>query len=203
MRKRRDIASLMRNVERPTERNTNVGVASSISGDGSIINGQVTVDGEVRDLLIALPYGISSSGVDGVRLQVIVNDNKNNVAVGVIDKNRPPIRSGCIAIYDKSGSSITLNGDGTITINCSAIKVTSGNIAFGNGMSVDSGGNITMNNNVTINGNVTMSGGANISGGASIDNANINSANISGATMSGMTEITGTAKYNGREIETK
>lgn len=117
MRRRKDFTSLLRNIERPTERGTTMGVASSIGGDGKTINGQNSSDGEVRDLHIALPYGISSSGIDGIRIQIITNDNNNNVAVGVIDTNRPKVKSGCITIYDKAGSTISLNGDGDIYIN--------------------------------------------------------------------------------------
>lgn len=116
MRRRKDIASLMRNIERPFERNTTMGVASSVGGDGHTINGQNTTDGEVRDLHIALPYGVSSSGIDGMRIQIITNDNQNNVVVGVIDKNRPSVKSGCLVLYDKSGNRIVLNGDGTIRL---------------------------------------------------------------------------------------
>ena len=89
MRRRKDMASLLRNMERPTGVNISVGVASSISQDGDKVNGQNTKDGETRDLLFALPYGISSSGIDGIRIQIITNDNQNNVAVGVIDNKRP------------------------------------------------------------------------------------------------------------------
>lgn len=117
MRRRKDFASLLRNMERPIERNTHMGIESSISNDGMTINGQNLSDSEIRDLHVALPYGISSSGIDGVRVQIITNDNKNNVAVGVIDKDRPKVKSGCIIIYDKSGSTISLNGDGNIRIN--------------------------------------------------------------------------------------
>lgn len=121
-RRRKDLASLVRNIERPSERNTTLGIASSIGGDGKIINGQNSSDGEVRDLHIALPYGISSSGVNGIRMQIITNDNRNNVAVGVIDKDRPPVKSGCITIYDKSGSTISLKGDGDVYINGTSFK---------------------------------------------------------------------------------
>lgn len=116
MRKRKDIASLIRNIERPSNRKTYMGNISSVSGNGKTINGQNFSDSEVRNLLIALPYGISSSGLDGLKIQIITNDNQNNVAVGVIDPNRPPIRSGCLAIYDKSGIRIMLNGDGSIIL---------------------------------------------------------------------------------------
>lgn len=117
MRGRKDFTSLLRNIERPLERNTSMGVVSSIGNNGKMLNGQTFSDGEVRDLHIALPYGISSSGIDGVRIQIITNDNNNNVAVGVIDTNRPNVKSGCITIYDKAGSTISLIGDGDIYIN--------------------------------------------------------------------------------------
>lgn len=127
MRRRKDIASLMRNVERPIDRNTSMGIASSIGGNGKTINGQNTNDGEVRDLLLALPYGISSSGLDGMMVQIITNDNRNNTVVGVVDNNRPSVKSGCIIIYDKSGSSVSLNGDGSITIKANTINI-NGNV---------------------------------------------------------------------------
>jgi hypothetical protein len=103
-------------MERPSGRKTTIGVASSISKNGNIVNGQDTSDSEIADLNIALPYGISSSGVDGIRIQIITNDNVNNTVVGVIDSKRPPVRSGCLILYDKSGTRISLNGDGTISI---------------------------------------------------------------------------------------
>ena len=115
--RRKDIASLLRNVERPISSSTHMGVASSIGGDGKSINGEHLKGTELNGLSIALPYGISSSGVDGVKVQIITNDNQNNVAVGVIDDNRPPVKSGCIVIYDKAGSTIALMGDGDVCIN--------------------------------------------------------------------------------------
>ena len=117
MRRRKDFTSLIRNIERPSDKSTTIGVASSIGGDGQTINGQNFVDGEVRDLNIALPYGISSSGISGVRVQIITNDNQNNTAVGVIDKKRPNVKPGCLILYDKSGTRIILNGDGSISLN--------------------------------------------------------------------------------------
>lgn len=115
-RRRKDFTSLLRNIERPAEKGTYMGVASSIAGDGKNVHGQNFSEGEVRDLFFALPYGISSSGIDGIRVQIIRNDNQNNVAVGVIDKDKPDVKSGCIIIYDKSGSQIKLNGDGTMQL---------------------------------------------------------------------------------------
>ena len=101
-RRRKDFAALLRNIERPSEKGTYMGVASSITGDGKNVNGQNFSEGEVRDLFFALPYGISSSGVDGIKVQIVRNDNQNNVAVGVIDDNKPDVKSGCIIIYDKA-----------------------------------------------------------------------------------------------------
>lgn len=131
MRRRKDMASLLRNMERPAGINTSMGIASSIEKDGKKVNGQNTKDGETRDLLFALPYGISSSGIDGIRIQIITNDNQNNVAVGVIDKKRPKVKSGCIKIYDKSGSCISLNGDGSIDINADVININGKKINIG------------------------------------------------------------------------
>ena len=122
-RRRKDFAALLRNIERPSEKGTYMGVASSITGDGKNVNGQNFSEGEVRDLFFALPYGISSSGVDGIKVQIVRNDNQNNVAVGVIDDNNPDVKSGCIIIYDKAGSMIMLNGDGSMTIKADVINI--------------------------------------------------------------------------------
>lgn len=138
-RRRKDFASLLRNIERPSESGSYMGVASSIAGDGKNVNGQNFSEGEVRDLFFALPYGISSSGVDGIRIQIIKNDNQNNVAVGVIDKDRPAVKSGCITIYDKAGSSISLNGDGSITINAKTININGSDTVNVNGNRINLG----------------------------------------------------------------
>lgn len=197
-RRRKDFASLLRNIERPSEKGTYMGVASSIAGDGKNINGQNFSDGEIRDLSVALPYGISSSGVDGIRIQIIKNDNQNNVAVGVIDNKRPSVKSGCITIYDKSGSRVSLNGDGSITIYAKKIEIKSkdtkfsGAVSFGDGMSVGEDGNITIKSDVTMDGSVTMSRQVTMSGGAE----------ISDCKLSGTTTITGSATLNNRQIQT-
>jgi hypothetical protein len=159
MKRRKDFASLLRQMERPSYGNTSVGIASSIAGDGKAINGQNYSDGETRDLHFALPYGISSSGMDGIRIQIITNDNQNNVVVGVIDKNRPKVRSGCITIYDKSGSTITLDGDGGIAISNK----------FNSNVILSKDGDITINaKNININGDNVK-----ISGNTTINNKNI------------------------------
>ena len=96
---------------------------SSISGDGKTLNAQNSIDGEIRDIKTLSPYGISSSGVDGIDVQVIVNDNDNNMAVGVFDKNKPPVKPGEIIIYSAGGSSIKLDSSGTITIKGNKIVI--------------------------------------------------------------------------------
>lgn len=123
MREKYKMARALKGVGKPTGRANTMGVASSISGDGHMINGQNYNDGEVRDLAFALPYGISSSGLDGIRVQIITNGNKNNTVVGVIDKNRPPVKSGCLILYDRAGSTITFNGDGSIDINANTVRI--------------------------------------------------------------------------------
>ena len=116
------MARALKSASRPTSPTNTMGVASSISSDGHMVNGQNYNDSEVRDLVFALPYGISSSGLDGIRVQIITNGNKNNTVVGVIDKNRPSVKSGCLTLYDKAGSTITFNGDGSIDINANTVR---------------------------------------------------------------------------------
>lgn len=182
MRRRKDFTSLLRNIERPSPSNASFGVASSIAGDGKKINGQNTRDSEVRGLHIALPYGISSSGISGIRVQIITNDNENNVAVGVIDNNRPHVNPGCITIYDKSGSTISLSGDESISINSK------------------SGSNILLNDDGSVN--ISNKTGSNII----LDKdgvIKINGLNGAGILLNddGSVDINGTTvKANGKEI---
>lgn len=159
-----------------------MGVASSISKDGDKVNGQDYSDGEVRDLLFALPYGISSSGLDGIRIQIIRNDNENNVAVGVIDKKRPKVKSGCLILYDKADSMIKLNGDGSIDI---ANK---------------SGSTIKLNNDGSVN--IGDKSGSTVK----LSNGSVNIGDKSGSTINmsnGTININGTVKINGKIPQTE
>jgi len=92
------------------------GKISSITKDGKTLNIQNLLDGEIRDLSVMSPYGISSSGIDGISSQIIMNDNENNVVVGVYDKSKPTTKPGEIIIYSKFGQKIELKTDGEIKL---------------------------------------------------------------------------------------
>lgn len=114
---RRDWVSSVKSFERGVRKiGMMMGIVSSVSNDGKIINAQSYLDGEVRELKVALPYGISSSAVDGLQVQVIVNDNDACVATGVVDKNRPSVLPGELMLYNKSGASIHLKANGDIVM---------------------------------------------------------------------------------------
>lgn len=87
------------------------------SGTNSAVNIQNTVDGDIRDLRIITPFGISSCSPTGLFAQMIVNDNINNVCIGVHDPKAPIAKSGEIIIYNGAGNAyIKLGADGTVTI---------------------------------------------------------------------------------------
>lgn len=113
------------------------GKITSVASDGRKVNVSNDFNGEARDLMVVGPYGISSCGLDGLFVQIGVNDNDNNVAVGVFDPSKPTVKSGEIIIYNKAGDQIKLSASGGIFVT----------------------GNITFGGNVTINGNLTTTGG--------------------------------------------
>jgi phage gp45-like len=86
------------------------------SGNSSTVNIQNTADGDIRDLRIITPYGISSCPTTGLFAQMIINDNTNNVCVGVHDPKAPVARAGEIILYSSGGAYIKLGADGIITI---------------------------------------------------------------------------------------
>lgn len=113
------------------------GRITSVASDGRKVNVSNDFNGEARDLMVVGPYGISSCGLDGLFVQIGVNDNDNNVAIGVYDPAKPAVKSGEVIIYNKAGDTIKLSASGGITIT----------------------GNVTFSGNVTVNGNFTTSGG--------------------------------------------
>lgn len=93
-----------------------IAVTSAIGIDGKSINGQESFDGEVRPMKIMLPYGISSTALDGLQMQIMVNDNDNASSVGVFDPNRPYVAPGELRLYSAYGSMISLSADGSIIV---------------------------------------------------------------------------------------
>lgn len=96
--------------------NTFVGVISSVSGNGKTINAEVNNSSEMRDMKMMTPYGISSSPVDGVLAQIVINNNQHNSVVGIYDDNKPDVVPGEVIIYNNYGTKITMGTDGNIAI---------------------------------------------------------------------------------------
>lgn len=92
-----------------------IGRISSVSSDGKIIHAEAESGGEVRDMKSILPYGISSSPLDNMMTQIIMNGNNYNSAMGVYDSNRPPALPGEIIIYNNN-TTIKLDKEGNIKI---------------------------------------------------------------------------------------
>lgn len=117
MRNRRNLSSIVRDTERGfKEFLQTIGITSSVSANGKIVNAQSHSDGEVRELKPALPYGIASSSMDGMPVQIIINSATDSTMVGVIDKNRPDVEPGGLILYSKGGAKIHLKADGNIVM---------------------------------------------------------------------------------------
>ncbi len=97
-------------------RKSAIDIISSIGKGGRTANVQTYNVSELRDIRIMLPYGISSSGLDDMMVQVIIEE-KNISIVGTYDTDRPDVNPGEIIIYSKFGSSIKLDKNGDIIIN--------------------------------------------------------------------------------------
>lgn len=141
---------------------------TSIASNGRSANTETYNNSELRELRIVLPYGISSSALDGMVVQVIVNEeNENDTIVGVIDGNRPSVKSGEVIIYSRFGSQIELLQDGNINIISDkhvsvisdkhvSVNCKTASISAPDGMSISSiDGDINIS---TANGNVNVSG---------------------------------------------
>ena len=137
-------------------RATAIDIITSISADGKTANTETFNSGELRDLKIMLPYGISSSTVDSTLAQVIINDKSASI-VGVYDKNRPSVRPGELILYTKFDCQFKMLEDGSIVMlsknDASAIFDASGNITLeskgGAKIIMSSDGNISMSVNGT------------------------------------------------------
>lgn len=143
---RRNFPSIVRQAENGFRQIFNsIGKVSSVSGDGKLINAQTYQDGEARESRIVLPYGISSSALDGQLTQVIYNDD-STIVVGIIDKSRPSVAPGEIIIYSKGGAIIKLDKTGNITI--------VGNTRMTGNMNII--GNLSVSGTITMNGKTVL-----------------------------------------------
>jgi len=112
-----------------------VDIITSISKSNRTINTKTHSNSEIRGSIVMLPYGISSSGVDGIKAQVLMSDdNYTTSVIGVYDTSRPPTEPGEVVIYTKHGQRIQLLKDGNIVIGHSdsnvAVQVTKDTINF-------------------------------------------------------------------------
>lgn len=87
-----------------------------IFSSGKSANIKNNANSELRDVKFVSPYGISSSGYNGLRV-AIVYDGDIPYIVGVYDQNKPEIDLGTITIYNEFGVSIDLNKNGEIIMN--------------------------------------------------------------------------------------
>jgi len=89
---------------------------TSIDASGKYANAEVFNGSEVREMTIMLPYGISSSALDGMGIQVVMSSSNNGTVVGVDDKDRPVVKPGEVILYSKFGSKIEMLSDGRISL---------------------------------------------------------------------------------------
>lgn len=103
---------------------------TSVGGGGRYANVKTYDDAELRDLRIVLPYGISSSALDNMRVQVILNnDNGDASIVGVHDIDRPAVANGEIIFYNSSGDMIKLTHSGIDIVSSKPVTVNGKRIA--------------------------------------------------------------------------
>lgn len=109
------------------ERNMNRMRPSSLDRITSVSNDRVNAEtynnSELRDILMASPYGISSMPLDNMSVQIISNGGKH-IAVGIIDPNKPKAPIGGLVLYDRKGNKITLDGDNILIESKNGNKIT-------------------------------------------------------------------------------
>ena len=183
-----------------------VGPLASTSAGGHNANVNNLYNSQVRDAKTVMPYGVSSRPPSGVKAQTIVNDNSDNVVVGIYDPARPKVGVGEVCLYSAGGCAVYLSANGIITIESgnnrivvskSSISI-NGSVDISEDVGVDGNINISKDADVTgnadIKGNVEVGEDIDIGGDANIDGnievgGNISvsgSANVSGLSINGV-----------------
>lgn len=93
------------------------------SGTSTKLNIQNTANGEVREVKVVAPYGVSSCPPSGLFAQMIINDDVNNTCVGVHNPKAPEAKPGEVVIYSSGGAYIKLGADGSVTISGNRINI--------------------------------------------------------------------------------
>lgn len=112
----RRIDRALQSVDNKHRQENYVGPLASTSAGGHNANVNNLYNSQVRDAKTVMPYGISSRPLSGVKAQAVVNDNSDNVVVGVYDPKRPAVGVGELCLYSSGGCSIYLSSTGIISI---------------------------------------------------------------------------------------
>ncbi len=87
-----------------------VGSVSSTSGGGKHICVSNTKDSELSNFMNITPYGFSSAPTSGCMAFTIVSNGKTGM-VGVFDKGKPSVASGCCMMYSSGGATVYCKDD--------------------------------------------------------------------------------------------
>lgn len=93
------------------------------SGTSTKLNIQNTANGEVREVKVVAPYGVSYCPPSGMFAQMVINDDVNNTCVGVHNPDAPKAKPGEIILYSSGGAYIKLGADGSVTISGKRINI--------------------------------------------------------------------------------
>lgn len=192
----RRIDKALQSVNNRHKQENYVGPLASTSAGGHNANVNNLYNSQVRDAKTVMPYGISSRPFSGVKAQTVVNDNSDNIVVGVYDPSRPKVSVGEICIYSSGGCSIYLTSTGEILIESgnTRIVVNGSNIQIDGsinisedveingdaniGKNIEVGGSINVDKDIDINGNIEIGGNANIDGNVDVGGLSINGTSI-------------------------
>lgn len=148
----RRIDKALKSVQNNHRQESYAGPIASTSGGGHTASVNNLHNSQVRNAKVVMPYGISSSPFSGMKAQAIVNDNSENVVVGVYDPSRPAVGAGEVCIYSSGGNQVYLSNNGDISIHTNSADIdlkASGaiNIYNSNGsVNLDAAGNVGMSN---------------------------------------------------------
>lgn len=92
----------------------NIGDIASVSARGKSLHIRNYAGNELRNVPVVGPYGLASSGTDGLLAQVLHNDNDTYSVLGVIDTGRPDVAPGEVVLYSTFGQRILFGKDGDI-----------------------------------------------------------------------------------------
>lgn len=111
----RRIDQALKSVDSSHRREAYIGPLASTGGGGHSAKVNNLYNSEVRGKSV-MPFGISSRAMAGTKAQTIVNDNSDNVVVGVYDPARPHVGVGEVCLYSTGGCSIYLSADGVVSV---------------------------------------------------------------------------------------